>query len=602
MVQIAAVVSDAISQRRPKSHPSTTVYVYLLTLMACLGGLLFGYDTGIVSSAMLYLPLNKQMGYLSTLWQELIISITPGMAGLSALIAGKSGDYFGRRMVILAASATFIVGAVLCGAAPERWSLFGGRVLLGVAIGFASMIIPVYIGEAAPSHIRGTLITIYQFMVAFGFVVANAFAAWFAHYDPVNLGWRLMFSLAAVPAATQFVCFLFLPETPRFIMNVRGEQEARKVLQKIYGGSKDWIDYEMDEITRNIEDENQYRKAVGDSFVISRILKTQHVRKAMLLGCAMQMFQQLAGINTILYYTGTIIRSSGVKDKITTIWISCAVSSVQAIGTFAPMRLIERLGRRVILISSLIGVVITLCLMGGAFYLIDSQSAVVDPLHAYDGIEFDGAVSNATINKCAAYKNCASCVMSYLCGFCSPPNSSTSGQCLPIDNSNVDYSLVGFCKSGRQESEYLFADNYCFTKFTAIPIVVMVVYILAYSFGMGPMPWVYNAEIYPLWARSTCVSLSTFTNWFFNLIISLTFLTLSEAITKYGAFFLYAGISFLGLVLFYVYMPETRGCQIEEVELLFMSEAARRHKQKIYEERARTEGSMEIQPLDIISA
>uniref|UniRef100_A0A914R1E2 Major facilitator superfamily (MFS) profile domain-containing protein n=1 Tax=Parascaris equorum TaxID=6256 RepID=A0A914R1E2_PAREQ len=111
-------------------------------------------------------------------------------------------------MVILAASATFIVGAVLCGAAPELWTLFSGRVLLGVAIGFASMIIPVYIGEVTPSHIRGTLITIYQLMVAFGFVVANAFAAWFAHYDPVNLGWRLMFSLAAVPAAIQVSTFV----------------------------------------------------------------------------------------------------------------------------------------------------------------------------------------------------------------------------------------------------------------------------------------------------------------------------------------------------------------------------------------------------------
>ncbi|VDM44807.1 unnamed protein product [Toxocara canis] len=456
MAQIVAPVSQSVNQRKPSSHPQTTLYVYLLTTMACLGGLLFGYDTGVVSSAMLFLPHSKQMGHLSTFWQELIISITPGMAGLSALIAGKSSDHFGRRMVILAASATFMAGAVLCGVAPERWTLFGGRILLGIAIGFASMIIPVYIGEAAPSHIRGMLITIYQFMIAFGFVVANAFAAWFARYDPENLGWRLMFGFAAIPAAVQFVCFIFLPETPRFLTNVQGEDEARRVLDKIYGGNTDWIDYEMDEITRNINDEKQYRKTVGQSFVIVRVLRTPHVRKALLLGCAMQMFQQLAGINTILYYTGTIIRSSGIKDKITTIWISCAVSSVQAIGTFAPMRLIERLGRRVVLIASLISVVITLCLMGGAFYLIDSQSAIVDPLHAFDGIDFDGTTSNATINQCASYGyhfssmflnyNCASCVMSDRCGFCSSVNSSISGQCLPINLEDVQYSLVGFCK------------------------------------------------------------------------------------------------------------------------------------------------------------
>ncbi|PAV78174.1 hypothetical protein WR25_26187 [Diploscapter pachys] len=150
------------SQGRPATTPSISLYIILLTVQACIGGLLFGYDTGVVSSAMLFVPDNAGMNHMGIGWQELIVSITPGMAGIGALLAGQAADLVGRRPVILAASALFLVGAVVCAAAPERWVLLGGRILLGIAIGFASMIIPVFISEGSPSHIRGTLVTVYQ--------------------------------------------------------------------------------------------------------------------------------------------------------------------------------------------------------------------------------------------------------------------------------------------------------------------------------------------------------------------------------------------------------------------------------------------------------
>ncbi|KAM3728500.1 Proton myo-inositol cotransporter hmit-1.3 [Dirofilaria immitis] len=578
MVYIGIANDDHHKQQDPKKQSKANTYVYLLTLMAAIGGLLFGYDTGIVSGVMLYLPHNKYMNGLSTVWKEIIISITSGMAGIAALVAGKSSDKFGRRKVIITATMFFIAGAIICGAAFGRWTLLIGRIFLGIAIGFASMVVPVYISEAAPSRVRGKLVTIYQFMVAFGFTVANAVAAWFAHYDPVNIGWRLMLTFAAVPALVQLIGFLFLPETPRYLINHGRGKEAQEVLRRLYGNDKDWIAYEMGEVMREMQREAMFRQENGDEFVLHRILRTTHVRKALILGCALQMYQQLAGINTILYYTSTIIRSAGVHDKITTIWISCAISTVQAVGTILPLNLIERVGRRTLVLLSLIGVVITLCMMGGAFILINHDSEKIDPAQVYIGIDMNStSMDKKLLELCSRFRNCDDCVTSEQCGYCSLAEDSSSmstkfGQCLSINSENTQYSLYGYCKDGMvNASNYLFSDTSCKTRFTALPIIIMVLYISIYSLGMGPIPWVFNAEVYPIWARGTCVALSTFTNWIFNLLISLTFLSLSQAITKHGAFFLYATISFTGFIIFYFFAPETRGRRIEEIERLFMN-------------------------------
>ncbi|VDN03073.1 unnamed protein product [Thelazia callipaeda] len=490
---------------------------------------------------MLYLPHSKQINGLSTIWQEVIISITSGMAGIAALTAGKSSDYFGRRKVILAASAVFITGAIICGAAFGRWTLLLGRILLGIAIGFASMVIPVYISEGAPAKVRGKLVTVYQFMVAFGFTVANAVAAMLAHYDPENIGWRLMLAFAAIPALAQFIGFLYLPETPRYLINHGRENEAQKVLRRLYGNDMKWIDYEMAEVTREMKREAEFRQK-NDKFILNSFSK-----------------------NLIF------------KILLNIIFKNFCILAVQAVGTIFPLHLIERLGRRVLLLGSLIGVVITLCMMGSAFILINRDSALIDTKQVYQGIDMNStAIDRTLLDTCAEYRNCDDCVTSEHCGFCSSSLYSF-GQCLPVDSENVLHSLYGYCKDGAiNATDYAYADNFCKTQFTALPIVIMVLYILVYSFGMGPIPWVFNAEVYPIWARSTCVAMSTFTNWTFNLVMSLTYLTLSQAITKYGAFFLYAGISFTGLIMFYFFMPETRGTRIEDMELLFMSEKARK--------------------------
>uniref|UniRef100_A0A914RE11 Major facilitator superfamily (MFS) profile domain-containing protein n=1 Tax=Parascaris equorum TaxID=6256 RepID=A0A914RE11_PAREQ len=149
--------------------------------------------------------------------------------------------------------------------------------------------------------------------------------------------------------------------------------------------------------------------------------------------------------------------------------------------------------------------------------------------------------------------------------------------CLPVDlEGDTDVSVLGPCASGFNTTVFNFAYGFCATRYTIMPIVLMVVYLAFFAMGFAPLTWVLNAEFYPLWARGVGCSLSTAFNWIGDLIIALTFLTLTEAITKYGAFFLYAGFTVVAFIFIYFLVPETKGITIEEVELLFMSKKSRR--------------------------
>ncbi|CAD6189119.1 unnamed protein product [Caenorhabditis auriculariae] len=566
MVHINTVVPNSACPR-PQSSPNLGLYVYLIAFCAVIGGFLFGYDTGIVSSAMLYVPKNEAMKPMGKVWQEVIVSVTPGFAALGSLLSGPAADKWGRKKVILVSSFVFTIGGLVCGIAIEKYMLLVGRILLGIAIGISSMVVPMYIGESSPAHIRGQLITGFQLMITFGLLAANVMAGGFSYVDPQNVGWRLMFGFAAIPSAIQFVIFFFLPESPRWLYKAGEKPEAKKVLDRIYSHNAAWINYEMTEISLLCDEEKREMEQLGKSYVISRVLTTAHVRKALIIGCLLQAFQQLSGINTIMYYTGKIIQSSGVGDEHVIVWISVGISSVNFVCTFIPMYLVERVGRRVLLLVSVLGVAITLLLMGGAFYAINRDSA--------ETLSSTLVVNNSP-NRCSTFSNCDYCVTDERCGFCQPLGSQ-KGYCLPTSGSSA-ISSIGPCSNLTIEitPKFQWSEDYCVSRFTIAPIILMLVYLSFFSSGYAPLPWVMNAEFYPLWARSTCISMATAVNWIFNLIISLTFLSLSEAVSKHGTFLIYAGITFVAMLFVVFFVPETRNYTIEEVETLFMTDRKRK--------------------------
>lgn len=535
----------------PASKPKAPVTRLLIctTILSAVGGFLFGYDTGVVSGAMIQLRSHFQLNYL---WQELVVSVTIAGAWAFAIVAGMATDSFGRKPVILVASFVFTVGALLMGLAFNKGMLLGGRLIVGAGIGLASMTVPVYIAEVSPAELRGFLVTINQVFITGGQFVASIVDGLFSS-DTEN-GWRYMLALAGVPSLIQLLGFLGMPETPRWLASKGAYQEAIEVLRRFRGPDAN-IEPEFEALKATCIDNDQDEEHSG--FVLIQVLRDGPLRLALIVGCALMMFQQIAGINTVMYYGATIIQMSGVHDASKAIWLAAATSFVNFACSFIGMALVERIGRRLLTLLSLAGVIASLSVLAGGFQLADMESPSVGP----------SIVPSSGI--CGNFSTCASCTGASACGYCYIPGAPTGNStCLPANPNSLDVSLVGSCQQPTA-APFVWAYNWCPSRYSWMTILGLVLYLFFFAPGLGAMPWTINSEIYPLWARSSCFSLATSVNWGCNLLVSMTFLTLTEAITKYGTFWLYAGLSLLGWFFFFLFLPETKGKSLEEVSDLF---------------------------------
>ncbi|XP_036431884.1 solute carrier family 2 member 13b isoform X1 [Colossoma macropomum] len=534
-------------------HDGSPKFVYVLAFFSALGGFLFGYDTGVVSGAMLLL--KKELN-LSALWQELLVSSTVGAAALAAVAGGFLNGALGRRLCILLASFIFSAGGVILSVAPNKEVLLCGRLIVGLGIGVASMTVPVYIAEVSPPHLRGQLVTINTLFITGGQFIASVVDGAFSYLN--HGGWRYMLGLSAVPAVLQFVGFLFLPESPRWLLQKGRSEQAHQVLTHIRATEN--VNEEYDSIKSIIEEEE---KESGGGPVLWRILTCAPARRALIVGCGLQMFQQLSGINTVMYYSATILQMAGVRDDKMAIWLAAATAFTNFLFTLVGVWLVERVGRRKLTLGSIIGTGVSLSVLAVGF-LLSAQASPPVTFHPSDPSSLN--------STCTHYGFCEYCMLDPNCGFCYRENGSTilSSSCDPVDPANTEEAASGRCSNATQGSTGAFwAYNYCPTPYSWIVLLGLILYLAFFAPGMGPMPWTVNSEIYPLWARSTGNACSAGINWICNVLVSLTFLHVAELLTYYGAFFLYSGLALLGFFFVLGCLPETKGLMLEDIETLF---------------------------------
>ena len=513
----------------PASGPKRSLG--LIALVATLGSLLFGYDTGVISGALpyMYLP-HSADGLQITSWEEgWIGGLLCIGAALGASVGGKLSDKYGRRHNIMLLAIVFFIGALGCTISPNIWVLYFFRIVLGFAVGGASAIVPVFLGETAPKRIRGTLVAVDQMMIVFGQFLAFSMNAVLARMhggpevtlanDVVNnsgevvakagdkvawesvqhfsnvmiesgngMTWRYMLVLATLPAVALWFGIRLMPESSRwYVANLR-IAEAIGSLKRVRDESKDGsIAEEVDEML-----EIQRKEANQEKWGLAQIMGVKWTRHLLFIGIILGLADQVTGINTAMYYTPKVLSAAGLpmSDAISLNVVSGFVSFV---GSAIGLWLVTKFARRHVGIYQEASIVVSLGLLAAVFYFL------IQPYQDADG--------------------------------------------------NI--------KGAPTFAPYL---------------VLLIVSLFVFAKQSGTVTWVLIAEIFPAKVRGTAMGLAVGTLWIANGIVALVFPIMMEKLGGAGTYLIFCLFNVMSLIFYMKFVPETKYHSLEELEARFEKE------------------------------
>jgi sugar porter (SP) family MFS transporter len=342
-----------------KKRPRLTPWMLGVAGVTFLAGLLFGYDQGVISGA---LPLLQADLDLSTIESEIVTSWVTLGALFGALIAGTTADRIGRRWVAVVAGVLFAVGAVVQAVAPDAGVLTLGRLVTGLGVGFASVVAPLYAAEMSPKWLRGRFVSTYQLAITVGILLAYLADDALTPSDR----WRTMFAIAVVPGVALVIGFLVMPESARWLLKMGRRDEARASLVRVDGPGI--ADAELATLEASLaEEEREGQASWGEVFGPT-------LRRALWVGIGLAVFQQVTGINAIIYYANEIFAEAGFttaeEQAKATLY---AVGATNVLATFVAVAWVDRFGRRPLLFTGLVGMAVSLAAVGGSFAVLENQ-------------------------------------------------------------------------------------------------------------------------------------------------------------------------------------------------------------------------------------
>lgn len=325
------------------------IWLYIVAIVASLGGLLSGYDTGVISGALLFI--NETWVLPDTLQGFLVSSVLIG-AVIGAATNGILADIFGRKKIIMATAVIFILGSILCAFAPNVYVLILSRIFVGFAVGIVNFVVPLYLSEVSPKNLRGTLVSLYQWAITAGILFSYFINAVFAQ---AVYNWRWMLFAGVVPGLVLFIGMCFMSDTPRWLVSKNRDDEAKKVFSKI---------------EPDIEPEKEIAE-IKETLVDNRQEKTFRLKKWMIMpfvvGIGIMFAQICTGINTIIYYAPTIFKTAGFDSNLTAIYATTGIGVVNFIMTIVAVFFTDRIGRKPLLYFGLTGVMLSLFALGTSF-------------------------------------------------------------------------------------------------------------------------------------------------------------------------------------------------------------------------------------------
>ncbi|KAL2082412.1 hypothetical protein ACEWY4_022230 [Coilia grayii] len=547
----------------------------LSALVASVSGLLLGYEMGLISGALLQL---REALALSCLSQELVVSSLLLGALLFSLAGGALLDRWGRRFAIVLTAGMAVGGTLLMVCVSSFAALVAGRVVVGMAVALSGTASCLYIAEVAPQAWRGRLVCLYELMVVLGVLLGFALSYAFA---TVTGGWRYTFIAVIPPALAQAAAMYFLPRSPRFLLAQGKELEARAVLERLRGSSSGATGSTPGAMSGSstsspaVEEELRGIRAalcreMQHSF-LDLFRSRDNMRQRLLVGVGLVVLQQATGQPNLLSYASTVLHHVGFQSDQAATLASTGLGLVKVAGTLPAVLLVDHVGPKAFLCVGAVVMALSLATLGVATTQSHTQvsslcqSSSPGNNHSHWGAEVDrDRDRDRAAMPLGLYHPTTTTTLdlshpSYSPALRQRANSSSGSLgyrgnwSLAEDSGRSNAGDVGVTQEGVSPS------------LKWIALVSLLVYVAGFSFSLGPMVYVVLSEIFPTGIRGKAVSVVSAFNWATNLIISMTFLTLTEKIGLANVIFCYAVMSFILLIFIILFIPETKGRSLEQI-------------------------------------
>ena len=500
-----------------------------IAFVVSLGGFLFGFDAGIISGVMSFAGPEFDLNEIQSGW---VVSSPSFAAMFAMLFSGRLSDILGRKKLLIFVALFYAISAVFSAYSSSYEMIYIARMIGGLAFGAALVLAPIYIAEIATAKDRGKLVTLQQLNIVFGFFAAFLSNYFFNKYNTIDNSflndstvWRWMLGVEFFPKIIYFIFLFFIPKSPRWLFMIGKHKQAKEILINLHGEKLGLEEMLSIEKAANL-DQNKSKLNVKDLF-------NKSLRFVLIVGLVIGVLQQITGINAVYFYATSIFKQTGIGTD-ASFSSGVLLSTISVIFTFVAIYLIDRMGRRPLLLIGTAGISLSLLLCSYGF----NQATYQLKQANIDAFEFINSNDLSLLSD-------------------------------KVYDSDVEFKtevkkILGNQVYSKNDGEILESA----TNINATLILIGILgFIACFAFSLGPVMWVLLSELYPIKYRGLAIGVIAFINSLISSLVQLIFpwelSNLGNALT----FFIFGSISLIGFFVLLKILPETKGKSLEELEL-----------------------------------